>query len=81
MNHEHDQPAHLKVKDESQRLDFSQKRDQLLRSLRSFFRERPPTWPYFLVLRRVPLEVSLPLYDGPEGRFCPAKVYEQLGVE
>ena len=32
-------------------------------------------------LRQVPLEVSLPLYDGPEGRFCPAKVYEQLGIQ
>lgn len=29
--------------------------------------------------RHVPLEVSLPTYDGPEGRFCPAKVYEFLG--
>lgn len=43
VNHEHDQPAHLKVKGE--------KSD-------------------------VPLEVSLAKYDGPEGRFCPAKVYE-----
>jgi electron-transferring-flavoprotein dehydrogenase len=43
VNHEHDQPAHLKVKDEA---------------------------------AAVPLEVSLPVYDGPEGRFCPAKVYE-----
>jgi len=45
VNHEHDQPAHLKVK--------SEKSD-------------------------VPLQVSLPEYDGPEGRFCPAKVYEYV---
>ena len=31
--------------------------------------------------RHVPLEVSLPTYDGPEGRFCPAKVYEFLGAQ
>ena len=43
VNHEHDQPAHLKVKEES---------------------------------KHVPLEVSLATFDGPEGRFCPAKVYE-----
>jgi len=48
VNHEHDQPAHLKVKDEH---------------------------------AQVPLEVSLPLYDGPEGRFCPAKVYEYVPDE
>jgi len=28
-----------------------------------------------------PLEVSLPTYDGPEGRFCPAKVYEYVPDE
>ncbi|CAE7584855.1 ETFDH [Symbiodinium sp. CCMP2456] len=48
VNHEHDQPAHLKVKDEH---------------------------------AQVPLGVSLPLYDGPEGRFCPAKVYEYVPDE
>merc|ERR1719230_2394092 len=48
VNHEHDQPAHLKVKEESQ---------------------------------HVPLEVSLKTYDGPEGRFCPAKVYEYVQAE
>jgi len=48
VNHEHDQPAHLKVK-----ADRS----------------------------NVPLEVSLPAYDGPEGRFCPAKVYEYVPDE
>lgn len=48
VNHEHDQPAHLKVKEESQ---------------------------------HVPLEVSLPTYDGPEGSFCPAKVYEYVPDE
>ena len=31
-------------------------------------------------LRSAPLEVSLPRYDGPEGRFCPAKVYERRGI-
>eukprot|EP00933_Yihiella_yeosuensis_P020971 TRINITY_DN16706_c2_g1_i2.p1 TRINITY_DN16706_c2_g1~~TRINITY_DN16706_c2_g1_i2.p1 ORF type:complete len:624 (+),score=133.82 TRINITY_DN16706_c2_g1_i2:88-1959(+) len=48
VNHEHDQPAHLKVKEEK---------------------------------ASVPLEVSLPIYDGPEGRFCPAKVYEYVPDE
>jgi len=48
VNHEHDQPAHLKVKDDKS---------------------------------SVPLEVSLPKFDGPEGRFCPAKVYEYVSDE
>jgi len=48
VNHEHDQPAHLKVKSE---------------------------------LSSVPTNVSLPVYDGPEGRFCPAKVYEYVVEE
>lgn len=48
VNHEHDQPEHLKVKEEK---------------------------------ASVPLEVSFPEYDGPEGRFCPAKVYEYVPVE
>lgn len=48
VNHEHDQPAHLKVKEEKS---------------------------------SVPLEVSLPKYAGPEGRFCPAKVYEYVPDE
>jgi len=48
VNHEHDQPAHLKVKEESS---------------------------------HVPLEVSLATFDGPEGRFCPAKVYEYVPDE
>ena len=26
----------------------------------------------------VPINLSLPVYDGPEGRFCPAKVYEYV---
>jgi len=45
VNHEHDQPAHLKVKTEQ---------------------------------GDTPLQVSLPKYAGPEGRFCPAKVYEYV---
>jgi electron-transferring-flavoprotein dehydrogenase len=48
VNHEHDQPAHLKVKDEK---------------------------------ASVPLEVSLKDFAGPEGRFCPAKVYEYVPDE
>jgi len=48
VNHEHDQPAHLKVKPEK---------------------------------ATVPTEVSLPEFDGPEGRFCPAKVYEYVPDE
>ncbi|KAF0852800.1 mitochondrial electron transfer flavoprotein-ubiquinone oxidoreductase [Andalucia godoyi] len=42
-NHEHDQPAHLTLKDPA-----------------------------------VPQKVNLPVYDGPESRFCPAKVYEYV---
>lgn len=48
VNHEHDQPAHLRVKEEK---------------------------------KNVPLEVSLSQFDGPEGRFCPAKVYEFVADE
>jgi len=48
VNHDHDQPAHLKIK--------AEKAD-------------------------VPLKESLPVYDGPEGRFCPAKVYEYVEGE
>jgi len=48
VNHNEDQPAHLKVKED---------------------------------LASVPLQVSLAKYDGPEGRFCPAKVYEYLPNE
>jgi len=48
VNHEHDQPAHLKVKEDS---------------------------------ASVPLETSLPKFAGPEGRFCPAKVYEYVPDE
>ena len=40
-NHNHDQPAHLKLLDET-----------------------------------IPNKVNVPVYDGPEQRFCPAKVYE-----
>jgi electron-transferring-flavoprotein dehydrogenase len=29
----------------------------------------------------VPVEINLKLFDGPEARFCPAGVYEFLGVE
>lgn len=42
-NHDHDQPAHLTLKDAT-----------------------------------VPERINLPVYDGPEGRFCPAKVYEYV---
>lgn len=45
-NHEHDQPAHLHLKD--------------------------PT---------LPESVNLPLYDGPESRYCPARVYEYVPDE
>ncbi len=39
--------------------------------------------PCHLVLKNpaIPVEVNLALYDGPEARFCPAGVYEFLGVE
>lgn len=47
-NHEHDQPSHLKVKND--------KKD-------------------------VPLNISFKKYDGPEQRFCPAKVYEFIKDE
>jgi electron-transferring-flavoprotein dehydrogenase len=39
--------------------------------------------PCHLVLKdpTVPTRINLPLYAGPEARFCPAGVYEFLGVE
>ncbi len=39
--------------------------------------------PCHLVLKdpAVPVEVNLALYAGPEARFCPAGVYEFLGIE
>jgi electron-transferring-flavoprotein dehydrogenase len=48
VNHEHDQPAHLKVKEDR---------------------------------ASIPLDESLPVFAGPEGRFCPAKVYEYVPDE
>ena len=29
----------------------------------------------------VPTRVNLPKFDGPEGRFCPARVYEYVDAE
>ena len=40
-NHEHDQPAHLRLRDP-----------------------------------KIPEQVNLPDYAGPESRYCPARVYE-----
>jgi electron-transferring-flavoprotein dehydrogenase len=39
--------------------------------------------PCHLVLKdpAIPTEVNLPLYAGPEARYCPAGVYEFIGVE
>jgi electron-transferring-flavoprotein dehydrogenase len=39
--------------------------------------------PCHLVLKdpAIPTEVNLPLYAGPEARYCPAGVYEFLGIE
>ncbi|WP_068076361.1 electron transfer flavoprotein-ubiquinone oxidoreductase [Novosphingobium lentum] len=39
--------------------------------------------PSHLVLKdpSVPVRINLPLYAGPEARFCPAGVYEFIGVE
>ena len=48
VNHDEDQPSHLRIK---------------------------------AGMEHVPVEVSLQLYDGPEQRFCPAKVYEYVPVE
>lgn len=45
-NHEHDQPAHLKLRD-----------------------------------RAVPERLNLPVYAGPESRYCPARVYEYVHDE
>lgn len=45
-NHDHDQPAHLTLYDDS-----------------------------------VPAKTNLAIYDGPEGRFCPAGVYEYVETE
>merc|ERR1712000_165200 len=48
VNHNHDQPSHLRVKEHQ---------------------------------KSTPLDVSLPKFAGPEGRFCPAKVYEYVPDE
>ena len=48
VNHEENQPSHLRI--------------------------RPG-------MERTPVDVSLQRYGGPEQRFCPAKVYEYVGVE
>ncbi|KAK3245465.1 hypothetical protein CYMTET_44966, partial [Cymbomonas tetramitiformis] len=45
-NHDHDQPAHLRLRDES-----------------------------------VPMKINYAEYKGPEGRFCPARVYEYVEDE
>ncbi|CAI0541113.1 unnamed protein product [Linum tenue] len=45
-NHDHDQPAHLKLRDPE-----------------------------------MPTQVNLPEYDGPESRYCPARVYEYVPEE
>ncbi len=39
--------------------------------------------PCHLVLKdpAIPTEVNLPLYAGPEARYCPAGVYEFIGIE
>ncbi|MBS0477494.1 MAG: electron transfer flavoprotein-ubiquinone oxidoreductase [Proteobacteria bacterium] len=39
--------------------------------------------PSHLVLRdpEIPVKVNLPIYAGPEQRYCPAGVYEFLGIE
>ncbi|HEY0960117.1 MAG TPA: electron transfer flavoprotein-ubiquinone oxidoreductase [Novosphingobium sp.] len=39
--------------------------------------------PCHLVLKNpeIPTEINLPLYAGPEARYCPAGVYEFIGVE
>lgn len=39
--------------------------------------------PCHLVLKdpNIPTEVNLPLYAGPEARYCPAGVYEFIGIE
>ncbi|XP_071513886.1 electron transfer flavoprotein-ubiquinone oxidoreductase, mitochondrial isoform X2 [Panulirus ornatus] len=45
-NHDHDQPAHLTLKDDS-----------------------------------IPVDRNFAVFDGPEGRFCPAGVYEYVPLE
>ncbi|CAL1404701.1 unnamed protein product [Linum trigynum] len=45
-NHDHDQPAHLKLRDPE-----------------------------------IPTQLNLPEYDGPESRYCPARVYEYVPEE
>lgn len=52
--------------------------DNLIRSGVNHSEDQPAHLKVKPELANVPLEVSLPKYDGPEGRFCPAKVYEYV---
>lgn len=55
--------------------------DNLIRSGVNHHEDQPAHLKVKPELASVPLEVSLPKYDGPEGRFCPAKVYEYVPDE
>ena len=55
----------------------------LLSSVALSFTNHEEDQPCHLVLKdpSVPTRINLPLYAGPEARFCPAGVYEFLGIE
>eukprot|EP00435_Cladocopium_sp_Y103_P012189 s1993_g3.t1 len=80
VNHEHDQPAHLKVKEESQNYGWKGKEREKQSRSAMFC----GLFNIFQPVLGTPSDskgVSLPTYDGPEGRFCPAKVYEYVPDE
>ena len=54
-----------------------------LSSVAASFTNHEEDQPCHLVLKdpTIPTRINLPIYAGPEARYCPAGVYEYLGVE
>ncbi|CBZ50928.1 putative electron transfer flavoprotein-ubiquinone oxidoreductase [Neospora caninum Liverpool] len=55
--------------------------ENLARSGTTHEHDQPPHLVIRAGMERVPVDVSLRLFAGPEGRFCPAKVYEFFEAE